>query len=206
MRIIKSFKLFGNRMNENVHRPYVKSLESIDAYKRFSEWADIKIEQTQDGKLTKITVYPEGPDSTALKYELREMSAGDRIKIGLYKFKNFDWEYIMGYYISKLSDYNSIFSGIEKMILHEIYGIDIAYRKFLSSPENLEPIENSENPNLMSSLISRIPEWKVISYFKQNPTSIYMLSNSPDLKKKIMDKASIGDYSKIGRALKGGFI
>jgi hypothetical protein len=209
MRIIKSFKLFGIKLNENIHRPYVNSLESLESYKKFSEWADIKLEQSQDGKNTKVTVYPDGKDSTILKYELREsniLKSGDRIKIGLYQFKDFQWEYIMGYSVSKVSDYNSIFSGIEKIILRDLYGVDISYRKFLSSPENLEPVENSENPKLMLSLISRIPEWKVVSYFKQNPTSIYMLNNSPELKKKIMYKANIGDYSKIGRVLKNGLI
>ena len=63
-----------------------------------------------------------------------------------------------------------------------------------------------EKPGVMPSLISRIPEWKVIKYFKENPTLIYMLHNCPDLKKKIMDKANINDYSRIGRALKNGLI
>jgi hypothetical protein len=143
-----------------------------------------------------------------LVYELREMpgSSNDKIKIGLYQFRDFNWEYLMGYSISTSSDYNSIFSGIEKLALKELYGIDISHRKFLMSPENLEPIEDSENPDLMPSLISRIPEWKVIKYFKENPTLIYMLHNCPDLKKKIMDKANINDYSRIGRALKNGLI
>ena len=208
MEIIKSFKLFGSIVNENVYRPYVRSLEGLDSYKKFSEWAEIKLEQNSQGKYTKITVYPNGEDEPTLVYELREMpgSSNDKIKIGLYQFRDFNWEYLMGYSISTSSDYNSIFSGIEKLALKELYGIDISHRKFLMSPENLEPIEDSENPDLMPSLISRIPEWKVIKYFKENPTLIYMLHNCPDLKKKIMDKANINDYSRIGRALKNGLI
>jgi hypothetical protein len=208
MEIIKSFKLFGSIVNENVYRPYVRSLEGLDSYKKFSEWAEVKLEQNSQGKYTKITVYPNGEDEPTLVYELREMpgSSNDKIKIGLYQFRDFNWEYLMGYSISTSSDYNSIFSGIEKLALKELYGIDISHRKFLMSPENLEPIEDSENPDLMPSLISRIPEWKVIKYFKENPTLIYMLHNCPDLKKKIMDKANINDYSRIGRALKNGLI
>ena len=208
MEIIKSFKLFGSIINENVYRPYVRSLEGLDAYKKFSEWAEVKLEQNSQGKYTKITVYPNGDDEPTLVYELREMpgSSNDKIKIGLYQFRDFNWEYLMGYSISTSSDYNSIFSGIEKLALKELYGIDISHRKFPMSPENLEPIEDSENPDLMPSLISRIPEWKVVKYFKENPTLIYMLHNCPDLKKKIMDKANINDYSRIGRALKNGLI
>ena len=208
MEIIKSFKLFGSIINENVYRPYVRSLEGLDAYKKFSEWAEVKLEQNSQGKYTKITVYPNGDDEPTLVYELREMpgSSNDKIKIGLYQFRDFNWEYLMGYSIITSSDYNSIFSGIEKLALKELYGIDISHRKFLMSPENLETIEDSENPDLMPSLISRIPEWKVVKYFKENPTLIYMLHNCPDLKKKIMDKANINDYSRIGRALKNGLI
>lgn len=208
MEIIKSFKLFVSIINENVYRPYVRSLEGLDAYKKFSEWAEVKLEQNSQGKYTKITVYPNGDDEPTLVYELREMpgSSNDKIKIGLYQFMDFNWEYLMGYSITTSSDYNSIFSGIEKLALKELYGIDTSHRKFLMSPENLEPIEDSENPDLMPSLISRIPEWKVVKYFKENPTLIYMLHNCPDLKKKIMDKANINDYSRIGRALKNGLI
>ena len=208
MEIIKSFKLFGSIINENVYRPYVRSLEGLDAYKKFSEWAEVKLEQNSQGKYTKITVYPNGDDEPTLVYELREMpgSSNDKIKIGLYQFMDFNWEYLMGYSITTSSDYNSIFSGIEKLALKELYGIDTSHRKFLMSPENLEPIEDSENPDLMPSLISRIPEWKVVKYFKENPTLIYMLHNCPDLKKKIMNKANINDYSRIGRALKNGLI
>ena len=208
MEIIKSFKLFGSIINENVYRPYVRSLEGLDAYKKFSEWAEVKLEQNSQGKYTKITVYPNGDDEPTLVYELREMpgSSNDKIKIGLYQFRDFNWEYLMGYSISTSSDYNSIFSGIEKLALKELYGIDTSHRKFLMSPENLEPIEDSENPDLMTSLISRIPEWKVVKYFKENPTLIYMLHNCPDIKKRIMDKANINDYSRIGRALKNGLI
>jgi hypothetical protein len=112
----------------------------------------------------------------------------------------------MGYSISTSSDYNSIFSGIEKLDLKELYGLDTSHRKFLSSPESLEPIENCDNQDLMRSLITRIPEWKVVNYFKQNPMSIYMLHSCPDIKKKVMDKAGISDFSNIGRALKRGFI
>jgi len=208
MEIIKSFKLFGITLNENVYRPYVSSLENMEAYKKFSEWAEVKLEQNHEGRYTKVTVYPNGENTSALRYELREMAGTnkDKTKIGLYEFKDFNWEYVMGYTLSSSSDYNSIFSGIEKLALKELYGIDTSPRRFLASPENLEPIEDSENPDVMKSLISRIPEWKVIKYFKENPTLIYMLHNCPDLKKKIMDKANINDYSRIGRALKNGLI
>lgn len=208
MEIIKSFELFGIKLNENVYRPYVSSLENMEAYKKFSEWAEVKLEQNHEGRYTKITVYPNGENTSALRYELREMAGTnkDKTKIGLYEFKDFNWEYVMGYTLSTSSDYNSIFSGIEKLALKELYGIDTSPRRFLASPENLEPIEDSGNPDVMKSLISRIPEWKVIKYFKENPTLIYMLHNCPDLKKKIMDKANINDYSRIGRALKNGLI
>lgn len=208
MGIIKSFKLFKFSINENVYKPYTSSLKAMEAYKKFSEWAEVKLEQNSGGKYTKITVYPNGEDTSALRYELREMPDAnkDRTKIGLYEFKDFNWEYVMGYTLSSSSDYNSIFSGIEKLALKELYGVDTSYRKFLSSPENLEHLEDCENPDVMTSLISRIPEWKVIKYFKDNPTLIYMLHNSPDLKKRIIDKANINDYSRIGRALKNGLI
>jgi len=209
MRIIKSFNLFGFKINENVYRPYVSSLENLGYYKKISEWSDINIEQRYDGKVTRINIYPNGDRETALKYELREMSSAQpdgRIKMGLYQFKDFDWEYIMGYGVSNVSDYESIFRGIEKSAIKELYGLDIGKRDFLSSPENLEPIEDCENPDLMRSLITRIPEWKIVNYFKNRPTSIYMLHSCPDLKKKVMDKAGISDFSNIGRALKRGFI
>lgn len=208
MEIIKSFELFGIKLNENVYRPYVSSLENMEAYKKFSEWAEVKLEQNHEGRYTKITVYPNGENTSALRYELREMAGTnkDKTKIGLYEFKDFNWEYVMGYTLSTSSDYNSIFSGIEKLALKELYGIDTSPRRFLASPENLEPIEDSGNPDVMKSLISRIPEWKVVRYFKDNPTLIYMLHSCPDLKKRIMDKANINDYSRIGRALKNGLI
>jgi len=209
MRIIKSFNLFGFRINENVYRPYVSSLENLEPYKKMSEWSEVNIEQRQDGKLTKINIFPNGDNDTILKYELREMPSSksdSRIKMGVYKFKDFGWEYIMGYSVSNVSDYESIFGGIEKLAIKELYGIDIGKRGFLSSPESLEPIEDCDNPDLMRSLITRIPEVKVINYFKQNPMSIYMLHTCPDIKKKVIDKAGIGDFSNIGRALKKGMI
>jgi hypothetical protein len=208
MKIIKSFNLFGFKINENVYRPYVKSLENLESYKRIAEWSEINIQQSQDGKITKITIYPNGKDDTVLKYELKEwtIQSGDRVKIGVYEFKDFEWEYVMGYSVSNVSDYESMFSGIEKRVLKDLYSIDIGQRNFLSSVENLEPIEDCKNPDLMRSLISRIPEWKVVKFFKDNPTMIYMLHSCPDLKKKVMDKAGISDFSNIGRALKRGFI
>ena len=209
MRIIKSFNLFEFKINENVYRPYVKSLENLESYKRIAEWSEINIQQSQDGKITKITIYPNGDDDTVLKYELREMpssQSSDMVKIGVYGFKDFEWEYIMGYSVSNVSDYESMLSGIEKRVLKDLYNIDIGQRNFLSSVENLEPVEDCKNPDLMRSLISRIPEWKVAKFFKDNPTMIYMLHSCPDLKKKVMDKAGISDFSNIGRALKRGFI
>lgn len=209
MEIIKSFKLFGSIINENVYRPYVRSLEGLDAYKKFSEWAEVKLEQNSQGKYTKITVYPNGDDETPLVYELREItdSSKDKIEIELYQFKDFNWEYLRKYSISTTSDYNLIFSSLEKLALKELYSIDISNRNFLSSPENLEPIDDSKNPDVLHSLISRIPEWKLVKYFKVNPTSIYMLHNSPEIKKNIIHKANIkNDYSRIGKALKRGLI
>ena len=210
MGIIKSFKLFGFKINENVYKPYVTSLENLDAYKKFSEWAEVKLQQSQDGETTKATIYPNGEDETALKYEIKEGSdalASGRRKLSIYQFKDFEWEYVMGYWVSNVSDYENMFSSIEKMALKELYGLDISQKKFLSTPENLEPIEDCGNPDLMASLISRIPEWKVNKYFKENPMSIYMLHGCPEIKKRIMDKIGMDrDYSKIGRALKNGII
>ena len=210
MGIIKSFKLFGFKINEIVYKPYVTSLENLDAYKKFSEWAEVKLQQSQDGKTTKVTIYPNGEDETALKYEIKEGSdalASGRRKLSIYQFKDFEWEYVMGYWVSNVSDYENMFSSIEKMALKELYGLDISQKKFLSTPENLEPIEDCGNPDLMASLISRIPEWKVNKYFKENPMSIYMLHGCPEIKKRIMDKIGMdSDYSKIGRALKNGII
>jgi hypothetical protein len=210
MGIIKSFRLFGFKINENVYKPYVTSLENLDAYKKFSEWAEVKLQQSQDGKITKITVYPKGEDEMALKYEIRELTnalASGRKKLSIYQFKDFDWQYVIGYWVSNVSDYENMFSSIEKIALKELYDLDISQKKFLTSPENLEPIEDCGNPNLMASLISRIPEWKVNRYFKENPMSIYMLHECPEIKKKIMDKIGMdSDYSKIGRALKNGII
>ena len=210
MGIIKSFRLFGFKINENVYKPYVTSLENLDAYKKFSEWAEVKLQQSQDGKITKITVYPKGEDEMALKYEIRELTnalASGRKKLSIFQFKDFDWQYVMGYWVSNVSDYENMFSSVEKMALKELYDLDISQKKFLASPENLEPIEDCGNPNLMASLISRIPEWKVNKYFKENPMSIYMLHECPEIKKRIMNKIGMeSDYSKIGRALKNGII
>lgn len=210
MGIIKSFKLFGFKINENVYKPYVTSLENLDAYKKFSEWAEVKLQQSQDGKTTKATIYANGDNENVLKYEIREMHAeltAGRKKLSMYEFRDFDWEYVMGYWVADVSDYENMFASMEKMALNELYGLDISPRKFLSTPENLEPIEDCGNPNLMASLISRIPEWKVNKYFKENPMSIYMLHECPEIKKRIMDKIGMdSDYSKIGRALKNGII
>lgn len=208
MRIIKSFNLFGRKINENVYRPYVGSLGNLDAYKKISEWADINTEQKQDGKVTKITIYPHGEDETVVKYELREMAptSNDKIRIGIYEFKDFDWEYIMGFSVSSVSDYESIFRGIEKFAVKELYDYNMSNRKYLDDPENLEPLIDCGNPDLIKSLITRIPESKVIKFFKDKPTSTYILNPCPDLKKKIMDKAGIKDFSHIGRALKRGFL
>ena len=192
MGIIKSFKLFGFKINENVYKPYVTSLETLDTYKKFSEWAEVKLQQSQDGKTTKVTIYPNGEDETALKYEIKEGSdalASGRRKMSIYQFKNFDWEYVMGY--------ENMLSSIEKMALKELYGLDISQKKFLSTPENLEPIEDCGNPDLMASLISRIPEWKINKYFKENPMSIYMLHECPEIKKKIEENLKLMEITQV---------
>jgi hypothetical protein len=210
MEIIKSFKLFGFKLNENVYKPYVTSLKNLESYKKFSEWAEVNMEQSMDGKITKLTIYPKDDSENVLKYEIREITESlesGRRKLSIYVFKNFGWEYVMGFWLLNISDYENLFTSIEKMALKELYDFDITPRNFLSTPENLEPIEGSGNPDLMASLISRIPEWKVIRYFKENPMSIYMLDDCPVVKKKIMDKIGMDkDYSKIGRALKNGII
>lgn len=210
MGIIKSFKIFGSKINENVYKPYVTSLKNLEAYKKISEWAEVNMEQSMDGKNTKLTIYPNDGNENVLKYDIREMTeplGSGRRKLSIYEFKDFDWEYVMGFWVSNLSDHENLFAAIEKMALKELYDFDITPRNFLSTPKNLEPVEGSGNPDLMSSLISRIPEWKVVKYFKENPMSIYMLDDCPEIKKKIMDKIGMDkDYSKIGRALKNGII
>jgi hypothetical protein len=43
-------------------------------------------------------------------------------------------------------------------------------------------------------------------YFKKNPLEIYLLDDSPELKKEVLDKTGIKDYGAIGRKLKQGLI
>jgi hypothetical protein len=43
-------------------------------------------------------------------------------------------------------------------------------------------------------------------YFKKNPLEIYLLDDSPELKKEVLDKTGIKDYGDIGRKLKQGLI
>ena len=43
-------------------------------------------------------------------------------------------------------------------------------------------------------------------YFKKNPLEIYLLDDSPELKKEVLDKIGIKDYGAIGRKLKQGLI
>ena len=209
MGIIKTFRLFRSSINENVYKPYVSSLKNLNAYRKFSEWAEVRVVQQQDGKCTKITVYPNGKDETVLKYEIREMPNGitsSRMKLAVYEFKDFEWEYVMGYWVSGVSDYENMFTAIEKMALKELYDLDISHKNFLSSPKNLEPVDDCVNPDLMASLISRIPDNKVISYFKNNPLDLYILDDCPEIKKEIMTKAKIGDHSLVGRALKNNLL
>jgi hypothetical protein len=46
----------------------------------------------------------------------------------------------------------------------------------------------------------------LLDYFKKNPLEIYMLDDKPELKKEVLDKTGIKDYSKLGKGLKSGII
>jgi hypothetical protein len=46
----------------------------------------------------------------------------------------------------------------------------------------------------------------LLDYFKKNPLEIHMLDDKPELKKEVLDKTGIKDYSAIGRKLRSGMI
>jgi hypothetical protein len=57
------------------------------------------------------------------------------------------------------------------------------------------------NPELLKNHIDLIA-----GYFKSHQTETYKLDSMPEIKKEVMDKAGIKDYSNIGRIIRSGAI
>jgi hypothetical protein len=91
---------------------------------------------------------------------------------------------------------------IDKLIIKKIGCHPEILKMSLSIARKISPF--TINKNFKSGSDNEIDF--LCDYFKNHPLEIYALDGSPELKKEVLDKTGIRDYSNIGRKLRSGMI
>lgn len=82
---------------------------------------------------------------------------------------------------------------------------DIAIMKVIDKIEKIG--KNKENRDaIIRELIRYADIDSICKYIKRNPLELYLLDDIPHIKKEVLEKTGIKDYSSIGRKLRNGMI
>ena len=66
-------------------------------------------------------------------------------------------------------------------------------------------VQAADKPNANHELLKNNMDL-IVGYFKSHPTETYKLDGIPRIKREVIDRAGIKDYSRIGRNIRSGAI